>query len=145
MKIVSTILLIFFSLNAVAQEWHDEFTDAKQIAQQKKQPILLVFAGSDWCAPCIKLERKVWDSSAFIEFANENLVLLKADFPRKKINQLSDELQDQNRALAEKYNPQGYFPWVVLLDENGFQKSVIIPGRKDSPQDIINKIKGKLP
>lgn len=144
MKIVSTLFVLLFSVHAISQEWQNEFSSAQQLAKERKQPILLVFAGSDWCAPCIKLEKNIWDSTVFKSYAEEHLVLLKADFPRKKVNQLSEALQTQNRDLAEKHNPQGFFPSVVLLDENGLQKSVIIPKRKDTPQDIINIIKDRL-
>ncbi len=44
--------------------------------------------------------------------------MLKADFPRKKKNKLTDEQQKQNNQLAEKYNTQGYFPLVVVMDKN---------------------------
>ncbi len=43
----------------------------------------------------------------------------KADFPKKKANKLSDEQTERNKKLAEKYNKEGSFPLVVLLDKNG--------------------------
>ena len=56
--------------------------------------------------------------------------MLKADFPRKKANALSEEQQQKNNTLFEKYNLNGYFPFVVVLDkdgrvlgETGYQKS----------------------
>jgi hypothetical protein len=45
--------------------------------------------------------------------------MLQADFPRKKKNALPDEQQLKNNQLAEKYNKQGYFPFVVVLDKDG--------------------------
>ena len=44
--------------------------------------------------------------------------MLQADFPRKKKNFLSHEQQKSNNLLAEKYNPNGYFPFVVIIDKN---------------------------
>ncbi|MEZ4685800.1 MAG: thioredoxin family protein [Bacteroidia bacterium] len=72
--------------------------------------VLLVFKGSDWCAPCIKLDREVFTNEEFQAYATDHLVMLEADFPRKKANRLSDEQQAKNAALAEQYNQQGYFP-----------------------------------
>jgi len=77
-----------------------------------------VFAGSDWCAPCIKLERNIWQSSEFKTYAKNHYVLYKADFPRKKANQLSEELTKQNAELAERLNSKGHFPLIVILDSN---------------------------
>jgi hypothetical protein len=51
--------------------------------------------------------------------AEQKLILLNADFPRRKANQLSIEQQAKNDALAEKYNPEGEFPLTLLLDHNG--------------------------
>jgi thiol-disulfide isomerase/thioredoxin len=79
----------------------------------------LVFSGSDWCAPCIKLDDQVWQTAEFKTHAKEKLVLLKADFPKRKKNLLPQVQQDKNNALAEKYNSNGYFPFVVLLNSKG--------------------------
>ena len=51
--------------------------------------------------------------------ADNNLVMVNADFPRNRKNQLSAEATKQNDALADKYNPDGKFPYTLLLDENG--------------------------
>ncbi|MDA8569368.1 thioredoxin family protein, partial [Flavobacteriaceae bacterium] len=79
------------------------------------KPILLVFSGSDWCAPCIKLDRDIWTTPVFQSYAKKNLILYKADFPRRKANQLPEPLASENKKLAEQYNTKGYFPLVVLL------------------------------
>ena len=44
--------------------------------------------------------------------------MLQADFSKKEKNFLSDEQQKSNNLLAEKYNPNGYFPFVVIIDKN---------------------------
>ena len=45
--------------------------------------------------------------------------MVQADFPRKKQNALSAEQTEHNRMLAEKYNKSGYFPFVVVLNNEG--------------------------
>ncbi len=102
-----------------AQDWQTNFDAAKKIAAEKQLPIILVFQGSDWCAPCIKLDREVWSTDAFKSFAKDHYVMLQADFPRKKKNSLSEKQEMENKVLAEKYNKQGIFPFVVVLDKNG--------------------------
>ena len=116
-SIITIFTLISFVINA--QNWQYDIDTAKQIASEKNQKIILVFQGSDWCAPCIKLDMGIWSTEEFKSYANDNYVMLKADFPRKKKNQLSKEQQEKNNMLAEKYNQQGYFPLVVVLDKNG--------------------------
>lgn len=117
-----SIFILFILLNGsalLAQNWSYDIEVAKTKATQTNHNIVLVFQGSDWCASCIKLEKEIWSSSEFISYANDHFVMLKADFPKRKQNQLSETQQEKNKKLAEKYNRNGYFPFVVVLDKNG--------------------------
>ncbi len=102
-----------------SQNWKTNFEEAKLEATKENKNILLVFSGSDWCAPCIKLDNVVWKSEAFKLESEKSWVIYKADFPKKKANQLSAELTESNKKLAEKYNRNGSFPLVILLDKTG--------------------------
>ncbi|PIA79368.1 thiol-disulfide isomerase [Gaetbulibacter sp. 4G1] len=112
-------LLLLISCTSLAQEWKTDFDEAISLAQSKNQNIILVFSGSDWCAPCIKLDHDIFSTKVFQNYSKEHYVMLKADFPRRKKNALSKEQTAHNNLLAEKYNKKGYFPLVVVLDENG--------------------------
>ncbi len=119
-KIVTVLILVLSFLNvANAQEWQTDLKKAEKIASTENEPIILVFQGSDWCAPCIKLDREVWSTDTFKNYAKNNFVMLKADFPRRSKNMLATEQQEKNNKLAEYYNPEGYFPLVVVLDKDG--------------------------
>ena len=113
------IIFLFIGTTGYSQNWKTNFEEAKIEAAKENKNILLVFSGSDWCAPCIKLENVVWKSDAFQEEVAKSWVVYKADFPKKKANQLSPELSERNKKLAEKYNKNGIFPLVVLLDKTG--------------------------
>ena len=116
MKLLFVALLLSITTSA---EWITNFETAKATALKEDKYILLNFSGSDWCAPCIKLKQEVFENETFLTLAQEKLVLLRADFPRAKKNQLAAELKKHNEALAEKYNPEGKFPLTLLLDSNG--------------------------
>ncbi len=116
---IGIVLMFLIGLNSYSQNWLTNFSEAKQIAQHNNQKIILVFSGSDWCAPCIKLEKEIWETEAFKTYSESNLVMLRADFPRRKKNALTPEQQRHNNNLAEIYNKNGYFPLVVVLDKNG--------------------------
>lgn len=118
----NTILsfLFFCSMLFVnAQEWQTNFEQAKTIAAKENIPIILVFQGTDWCAPCIKLDKEIWSTEEFIAYASKHYVMLKADFPRKSKNALAPKQQEQNNKLASLYNKNGFFPHVVVLDKTG--------------------------
>lgn len=116
------LLLLVVSLNigaAFSQDWQTDFEEAKEIATLENKPIVLVFQGSDWCAPCIKLDHEIWSTDTFISYSKENYVMLRADFPRRKKNALSESQSEANAKLAEIYNKRGIFPFVVILDNEG--------------------------
>ena len=99
--------------------WLSNMEQAKTEAAQSHKYILLNFSGSDWCGPCIRMHKEIFDSEAFEKYASENLVLVNADFPRLKKNQLSNQQTKQNESLADKYDKDGKFPFTVLLDAEG--------------------------
>ncbi|MCB0399284.1 MAG: thioredoxin family protein [Winogradskyella sp.] len=144
MKIILSILSLLFSIAMVnAQEWYINFTEAQEASANSNKPIILVFQGSDWCAPCIKLDKEIWSTDEFKSYAKEHYVMLKADFPRKKSNKLSEEQTQANKKLAEKYNKQGYFPFVVVLNSKGDVLGEI-GYKKTTPKKYIEEINAFL-
>jgi thioredoxin-related protein len=117
---MKTFLLILAAwLSSSSVEWLGDFQQAKQIAREGNKMILLNFSGSDWCAPCIKMKKDVFDKAEFEEYSSKHLVLVRADFPRQKKNQLAAGQKEHNERLAEQYNPNGKFPLTLLLDAEG--------------------------
>jgi len=139
-KTLKKLLLITVALLGVnsiyAQHWETNLETAKSKASQEGKNILLVFSGSDWCIPCMKLEREIWESDAFKKDSEEHFVLLKADFPKRKAHELSKEQQEKNNQLAEVYNKNGLFPEVVILNKDG--KVLATTGYKNlQPKEYI--------
>lgn len=116
MKILLISLLSFF---LVASNWQTDIHKAEQIAQTENKFILLNFSGSDWCGPCIRMHKEIFDSEVFTQFTADHLVLLNADFPRLSKNQLTKEQQKKNDEMADVYNKNGIFPLTLLLTSDG--------------------------
>ncbi len=140
MKLIASIILILSSTIG----WHNNFDEAKQIAQKEHKHILLNFSGSDWCGPCIRLHTEVFTKDEFKQIADKNLVLVNADFPRNRKNQLSAAQQKINESLADKYNPQGIFPYTVLLNENGKVVKAWDGFPRSSILDFIDEIQATI-
>ena len=119
MKKILLPLFFMATLLVNAQEWQTDFEQAKKIAKEKNKNIVLVFEGSDWCAPCKKLNKEIFSTDKFKAYSKEHFVLLKADFPKKKKNKLTKTQQAKNYSLADKYNHRGFFPLVVVLNNKG--------------------------
>ena len=114
-KLLIAIFLVYFAVPG----WHSDLQEAKQIAEKEHRHILLNFSGSDWCGPCIRMHDEIFESEVFKKMADTDLVLLNADFPRKKKNQLPPRQQEINNRIADQYNSSGKFPYTLLLDEKG--------------------------
>ncbi|HTE00420.1 MAG TPA: thioredoxin family protein [Mucilaginibacter sp.] len=116
MKLLTIIL--FLSLSSTVS-WLGDFNTAENEAIKENKLVLINFSGSDWCGPCIRLRKEILESSAFTDYAKDHLVLVRADFPRQKKNQLDAAQVRRNEALADKYNPDGKFPFTLLVDQHG--------------------------
>ncbi|HXD77117.1 MAG TPA: thioredoxin family protein [Puia sp.] len=115
-KITLTALAVTLLLQP---QWHLSMSEAQQIARKEHRHILLNFSGSDWCGPCIELRKEVFDAGPFAAMADSSLVLVNADFPRMKKDQLSRAQQEANDRLADQYDPNGIFPLTLLLTADG--------------------------
>src|SRR5450432_4754069 len=108
---LAKLFLLLPVLFITTSEWHNNLDEAKKMAQKNHKYILLNFSGSDWCGPCIRMRNEIFESDVFKKMADTELVLVNADFPRNKKNQPTSEQQKINDATADKYNPQGKFPF----------------------------------
>ena len=137
MKKLLSIFLITNCFLVFSQDWETSYKNSIIKAQNQNKKIILVFQGSDWCGTCIKLSKEIWSKEEFISYSKINYILIQADFPRKKKNALTKEQQKINNFLAEKYNPNGYFPLVVVLNKNG-EVLGETSYKKTTPKQYIN-------
>lgn len=93
-----------------------DMAEARAVADETGRDILLVFAGSDWCRPCKQFRISVLEDAGFRQNLREELVVLYLDFPSKRRNQLPEEVQAHHNRYAERYNAEGVFPRLYLLD-----------------------------
>ena len=139
MKLFPALVIgLFIITSAVAET---DFDKAIQKAKQEHKLILLRFSGSDWCVPCIRMNKEVFENNIFKTYADSNLVLVIADFPRLKKNRLPDGQQKMNDKLAEKYNSPGNFPFTVLADENGNVLKTWEGYTNMTPDQFVNQLK----
>jgi protein disulfide-isomerase len=120
--------------------WEDNLETALQKAKAENKAVLVNFTGSDWCQWCIKLSDEVFSKSEFEDYADENLILVRLDFPRS-IEQ-SAETKAYNNQLAQKYGVQG-FPTVLLFNSSGnlVKTTGYLPG---GPVTYIDHLKNSL-
>lgn len=96
-------------------EWFLYVEDAYAASMKSGKPIMANFTGSDWCGWCIRLKNEVFNKETFKLWADENVVLLELDYPRRK--QLPEALKAQNTSLQQAFQVSGYPTiWVFNLD-----------------------------
>jgi protein disulfide-isomerase len=120
--------------------WEENLETALQKAKAENKAVLVNFTGSDWCQWCIKLSDEVFSKSEFEDYAEDNLILVRLDFPRN-IEQ-SAETKAYNNQLAQRYGVQG-FPTILLFNSQGQMvlQTGYLPG---GPVTYVEHLKNKL-
>jgi len=140
MRTIFLLLSLSTLLSARAQMEPDPEKAFREARQSGKQ-VLLVFSGSDWCIPCIRLEKNILTDSAFRNFAGERFIILEADFPQKK--KVAPSLKSQYEELADQFNAEGSFPKILLLTAER-TKLAVLSYHGQSPADFIQQMKDSL-
>ncbi len=117
--------------------WRTDYQKALETAKAEKKMVLLDFTGSNWCGWCKKLDREVFTTPEFKDYAQKNLVLVKLDFPRG-IPQLDAE-KAQNEKLAKQFKIEG-FPTIVILNSEGKQVGEL-GYMEGGPSAFVGKLK----
>ena len=120
--LIPIIIAVFLSIGCSetpasdSLDWKTNVEEAMEIAKKENKAVLVNFTGSDWCKWCFKLNDEVFSQEEFEKYSQENLVLVKLDFPRSVPQ--TDETKQYNQSLAQKYGIQG-FPTILIMDSTG--------------------------
>lgn len=93
--------------------WHQSFARALKESQEQDKPVLLDFAGDDWCEPCRILRKNVFETEQFAEWAESRVVLLEVQVPDPSQPRSADVVE-----LTERYSVTT-FPTVLILNSDG--------------------------
>ena len=97
--------------------WFTDFQKADAESKKTGKPIFGFFTGSDWCGWCTRLKANVFSKDDFKKWANESVILLELDFPRRK--QLPANIKQQNQQLAQVFKVRGYpTVWIFNTTKN---------------------------
>lgn len=149
MKTFSAIIVtLLLSVTAFAQEytasnegWLVNLNEAYEQQEKTGKPIMANFTGSDWCGWCRKLKAAVFDTPEFKEWAEDNVILLELDFPRRM--QLPAEIKQQNAQLQQGFGVRGYpTVWIFRVEKDEATNNMNLQamgktGYKASPEEFI--------
>jgi thioredoxin-related protein len=137
MKKLVTVMILMSSSFITAQEWNKDLDAATREAAAKDKKILLLFSIPESCGVCEKLEKNVLQSEEFKAYAKENYILIRPDFSESA----SFETKADNLLIVEKYNKDGFFPFVVILDKNAKVLGSTGLYNNETPQQYISKLR----
>lgn len=135
-----TILFLTGILNCSAQQWQKDLEIGLKTATQQNKKVLLFFSVPEHCDTCVKLEKKVFQSPEFLTFAEANYVLVKIDFSYQS-EDLSKEQLEKNLLIVEKYNKDGFFPHVVVLNTTAKIAGKASVYENETPQEYVSLLK----
>lgn len=127
---------------AKGEAWHTDFEEARALAEEEGKVVMIEFHGSDWCPPCIALNENVLSTEAFQALAEEELILVDADFPRK--TKLAKDQERHNRELGKRFGLQ-VFPTVVLVEPDGTVLEKMTGYPRGGVDGFVESIRDALP
>lgn len=144
MKLRNTFFAIAVSLVAsvsstlAAEGWLKSIPKAQELSKETKKPIFVEFTGSDWCPPCIMMDKNVFSKEAFLSGAQKDFILVKIDIP-----QGDPELSAKNEKVLDAYNVMGV-PTVLLLDAEGKEFSRFSASQFNTVDKMLRELERQL-
>lgn len=137
-NILIALMIISATAKGYSQVWNNDIDEAVKEALKTNKKVLLFFSVSEQCDNCMSLEKNVFKTDEFSKFANINYVLVKIDFSHKPNESLTEEMVEKNLLIVEKYNKDGFFPLVVLLNKNARILGKTGIYKQETPLQFIN-------
>lgn len=112
----------------ISLNWQPTYKEALIKSKEEGKPILVYFTGSDWCGPCIILDKKLFHTDKFKSIADNDLILYEADSPRNT-DLIPLDKQEINNDLKRKFKIST-FPTLVFVNHKGkmigYKKGLIL-------------------
>lgn len=141
-KIISTAVILLSSISlalAGGEGWITDLDEGIALAKKEGKPVLAEFTGSDWCPPCMMMQKKVFSKEEFVKGASEDYILVIVDSPK------SDKaLREKNDKYFKKYKIKGV-PTVALIDAEGNAFESFNATSYPSVDKFLAKLKASLP
>lgn len=141
MKLPVFFLFTLLSSTALqAQEWKSNLDEGLREAATSGKRVLLFFTLSEGCENCTRLDTTVFHSTEFRDVAASSYVLVKMDFTKQAADKVSEVQSEKNLLVVEKYNKDGFFPYVVVLNKDGKKLGKSGIYREQTPSQYVEML-----
>lgn len=123
--------------------WTHDYDAAKKLAKEKKLPLFINFTGSDWCYWCKLMDKSVFSTAKWQEWAKKNIVLVWIDFPSPKNKGLvPQKYVARNEKLQNSFGVEGYPTYIILDSDGETKKGTMGASRNANPETFIKELEG---
>jgi len=124
-------------------QWTMDLEAARQTALEKKLPIFINFTGSDWCVWCKHMEKEVFSTPAWLDYARDSLLMVWIDFPQNKAL-VPEKYTRRNQQLAQLFGIEAYPAYIVLDDDGKTQLGELEAEQQITPARFITQLNAVL-
>ncbi len=82
LPLVTAVCSLTLASAHAAEGWVSDLEAAKAQAKKENKTLLIKFTGSDWCPPCIAIEKAVFSKKEFVAQVKDKFVLCIIDVPK---------------------------------------------------------------
>lgn len=118
--------------------WTTNLERALAAAKQNKKFVMAQFTGSDWCPPCIMMQKAVFSKSSFARLVPRKFILVKIDIPRS-----NKAMSLKNGKVMRNYNVTGV-PTILLFGDDGKEFSRFGASQYPTVEGFIGKLSEEL-
>ena len=114
--------------------WTTNLERALAVAKQNKKFVMAQFTGSDWCPPCMMMQKAVFSKSSFTRLVPKKFILVKIDIPRS-----NKAMSLKNGKVMKNYNVTGV-PTILLFGDDGKEFSRFSASQYPTVEGFIDKL-----
>ncbi|MDR6967923.1 thioredoxin-related protein [Flavobacterium arsenatis] len=116
------VFLFIFTTSQAQIQKSPDYETAKVQAKNQNKDILIVLTGSEWCKPCVKMKKNVFENQEFIDYASQSFVIFEVNMPRNW--DMNSKVYQDYAFFKEKYQTNA-LPSLILLDSDEQLKAVV--------------------
>ena len=102
--------------------WFGYYDTAKIEAKANNKDIMIVLTGSEWCKPCVKMKKNVFENQEFIDYATERFVIFEVNLDRHW--DMDSKVYKDYSYFKDKYQSNA-LPTLIILGSDETKKAVI--------------------
>lgn len=116
------LVILFFGTSHAQLKKSPDYETARAEAKANNKDIMIVLTGSEWCKPCVKMKKNVFENQEFIDYATERFVIFEVNLGRHW--DMDSKVYQNYSYFKDKYQSNA-LPTLIILGSDETKKAVI--------------------